>query len=98
MTGSFKTNTPVNILLLLVYAFVLKWYSFLHPHVPLPQATDGFLYFKFLNFLLPAGRSVPVIYPFIVLILTLTQAITFNNLINNEKLLPKPNYLPGKYD
>ena len=95
MTGAFKTNNPVNILVLLVYAFVLKWHSFVYPHIPLPQATDGFLYLKFLNFLSPAGQSIPVIYPLIVLVLTLTQAITFNNLVNNEKLLPKPNYLPA---
>ena len=85
MTGAFKTNNPVNILVLLVYAFVLKWHSFVYPHIPLPQATDGFLYLKFLNFLSPAGQSIPVIYPLIVLVLTLTQAITFNNLFNNEK-------------
>ncbi|HRN58050.1 MAG TPA: hypothetical protein PLL71_16440, partial [Agriterribacter sp.] len=95
MTGAFKTNNPVNILLLLAYAFVLKWHAFVYPHIPAPQATDGFLYLKLLNFLSPAGQSLPVIYPFIVLALTLTQAITFNSLINNEKLLPKPNYLPA---
>lgn len=95
MTGTFKTNNPVNIVFLLGYAFVLKWHSFLYPHIPVAQATDGFLYLKFLNFIAPAGQALPVIYPFIVLVLTLSQAIAFNNIINNEKLLPKPNYLPA---
>ncbi|MCO5239904.1 MAG: hypothetical protein M9904_07595 [Chitinophagaceae bacterium] len=95
MTGFFKTNSPVNIILLLVYSFVLKWHSFVYPHIPQPQPTDGFLYFKLLSFLSPAGQVVPVIYPLIVLVLTLTQAVIFNNLVNNEKLLPKPNYLPA---
>ena len=88
MIAYFKTNSPVNVFLLFAYALILKWYSFLHPHVPVPQPTDGFLYLRLLNFLSPAGQSAPVIYPFIVLVLTLTQAISFNNLINNEKLLP----------
>lgn len=95
MTGTFKTNNPVNIVFLLGYAFVLKWHSFFYPHVPVPQATDGFLYIKLLNFISPAGQVLPVIYPLIVLVLTLTQAITLNSIINNEKLLPKPNYLPA---
>lgn len=95
MTGSFKTNNPLNIVLLLVYAFVLKWHSFVFPHIPVAQPTDGFLYLKLLSFLSPAGSAVPVIYPLIVLALTLMQAVFFNNLINNEKLLPKPNYLPA---
>lgn len=95
MINSFKTNSPVNVVLLLAYAFILKWYSFLHPYIPRPQVTDGFLYHKFLNFLAPAGQVVPVIYPLVVWVLTLTQAITFNNIVNNEKLLPRPNYLPA---
>lgn len=95
MIAFFKTNSPVNVFLLFAYAVVLKWYSFLHPHVPVPQLTDGFLYIWLLNFLSAAGQSAPVIYPFIVLVLTVTQAVSFNNLINNEKLLPRPNYLPA---
>lgn len=95
MTGSFKTSSPVNVALLIAYAVVLKIYSFLHPHIPVAQATDGFLYNKLLQFLTPFGKTLPVIYPLIVLVLILSQAITFNNLINNQKLLPKPNYLPA---
>lgn len=95
MTGFFKKSTPVNIIYLLLYALLLKVYSFLHPHAPVAQPTDGFLYHWFINLLSPAGRSAPIIYPLIVLILTLTQAISFNNIINNEKLLHRPNYLPA---
>lgn len=95
MTGTFKTSSPVNIIYLLLYAFLLKIYSFLHPHIPVAQGTDGFLYHKILNFLSPAGNAAPIIYPLIVLVLTLTQALSFNSIINNEKLLSKPSYLPA---
>ena len=95
MVESFKANNPINIILLLVYAFILKLYSFIHPHFPVAQATDGFLYNKLLNFLEPLGKSVPAIYSIITLVLIVSQAITFNNLINNQKLLPRPNYLPA---
>jgi hypothetical protein len=95
VVGSFKGNNPINIIILLVYAFVLKLYSFIQPHVPTAQATDGFLYHKLLKLLAPAGHTAPIIYPIITYVLIVTQAITFNNLINNQKLLPRPNYLPA---
>lgn len=95
MTGTFKTNSPLNIIFLLVYGCVLKFYAFLHPHIPVAQATDGFLYHRFLNFLASFGKEFPIIYPVIVLILVLWQAISFTNFINNQKLLPKATYLPA---
>lgn len=95
MIGSFKTNSPINIAFLLIYAFVLKFYAFLHPHIPVAQATDGFLYHRLLDFLKPFGKDLPIIYPIIMLTLVLWQAISFNNFINNQKLLPKATYLPA---
>jgi len=91
----FQTNSPVNIVLLLIYAFLLKLYSFMHPHIPVARDTDGFVFHKLLAFLEPAGKSAPVIYPLIVLVLVLSQAIIFSNYINRQKLLPKPNFLPA---
>lgn len=95
MVGFFKSNNPFNIILLLVYAFILKLYSFLHPHIPIAQATDGFLYHQLLDFLAPTGKNSPIIYPVITFILIFTQSLTFNSLINNQKLLTRPTYLPG---
>lgn len=95
MIGTFRTSSPINIIYLLLYAFLLKTYSFLHPHVPVPQATDGFLYHKFLLFLSPASKSLPIIYPLIVWVLLLTQAFSFNSIVNNEKLLSRSSYLPA---
>lgn len=95
MTGTFKTSSPINIIYLLLYALLLKMYSFLHPHIPVPQATDGFLYHKFLAFISPAGAAAPIIYPVIVLALTLTQAFSFNSIFSSEKLLSRPSYLPA---
>ena len=95
MTGFFKKSTPVNIVYLLLYALLLKIYSFLHPHVPVAQPTDGFLYHWLLGVIGNTGKTAPIIYPFIVWVLTLTQAFTFNNFINNEKLLHRPSYLPA---
>ncbi len=95
MVETFKTNSPINIIFLLIYGCVLKFNAFLHPHIPVAQATDGFLYHRFLHFLAPMGKDFPIIYPIIVLILVLWQAISFCNFINNQKMLPKATYLPA---
>lgn len=95
MIGYFKSSNPVNFVFLLVYAFVLRWHSIIFPHIPVPQATDGFLYLKLLAFLKPVGDALPLIYPLIVIALTVLQAVILNNRIVNEKLLAKQNYLPA---
>ncbi len=95
MTGLFKSSSPVNIAYLLVYALVLKINTFLHPMVPVAEPTDGFMYHKFLEFLSPLNEGFPLIYPIVTLVLLLVQALTFNSLINNEKLLPRASYLPA---
>lgn len=67
---------------------------FLHPTIPLPQQTNGFLYNALLGQLTKTiGSSFPFIYPFISFLLLYTQAITFNKLANDQRLMQKPNYL-----
>jgi len=93
VTGTFKANNPVNTFLLLLYGVALKLPMFLHPQKPIAQQTDGFLYKEFLKQLDPIGKNLPGVYPLIAFILLFTQAITFNQLANRQKLMPKPNYL-----
>lgn len=94
MTGTFKANNPYNTFLLLVYGLLLKLPIFLHPVIPVPQQTDGFLYKVLLIQLTKTvGNTIPFIYPFISFLLLYTQAITFNKLANDQRLMQKPNYL-----
>lgn len=95
MTGIFKANNPTNAFVLFVYGIVLKMPAFLHPVIPQPQQIDGFLYKALLRWLQPFGSTVPAIYPFITYLLLYTQAITFNRLVTNQRLLQKPGYLTG---
>ncbi len=46
-------------------------------------------------FIKPYLDSFPLIYSLIMFILLYTQAISFNRLLNNRRLMQKPNYLPG---
>lgn len=94
MTGTFKANNPYNTFLLLIYGLLLKLPMFLHPTIPVPQQTDGFLFKAIITQLtLTVGNSFPVIFPLITFLLLYTQAVTFNKLVNDEKLMQKPNYL-----
>jgi hypothetical protein len=68
---------------------------FIHPQIPLPQQTDGFLFKLLLSQLSGFGKSIPLIYPLISFILLYTQAITLNALVNQHRLMQKPNYLTG---
>ena len=95
MTGTFKANNPYNTFLLFVYGILLKLPMFLQPKVPVPQQIDGFLYKAFLNWLQPFGNSLPVIYALIAYGLLYTQAVTFNKLVNDQRLMQRPNYLTG---
>ncbi|MBC7536875.1 MAG: hypothetical protein H7258_14380 [Ferruginibacter sp.] len=95
MTGTFKANNPYNNFLLFAYGLVLKLPMFLFPQVPKPQQLDGILYRTILKWLAPAGSSFPVIYSLIAFFFLYVQAISFNKLLNDQRLLPRPNYLAG---
>ncbi len=93
MTGTFKANNPYNPFLLLVYGLLLKLPLFLHPVIPVAQQTDGFLFKAILTQLSTFNKSIPGIYPFITFVLLYAQAITFNKLTNDQRLMQRPNYL-----
>lgn len=95
MTGTFKANNPYNTFLLFLYGLLLKLPLFLHPKIPQPHQTDGFLYKAFINWASTFSAGFPVIYAIITFILLYTQAITFNKLVNDLRLMQKPNYLTG---
>lgn len=95
MLGIFKTNNPFNSFVLLIYGLLLKLGWFVHPALPTSQPSDGFLFKEILIKLHFFNNSFPAIYPVIVYLLLFTQAITFNKLINDQRLMQKVNYLPA---
>jgi hypothetical protein len=95
VTGIFKQKTSSNILLLLVYGLILKFNRFLHPGAGLlQQPEDHFLYNWLIGFLKPLHMA-PVLYVLLTFLLLFSQALLFNRICNDQKLLPRPNYLPA---
>jgi hypothetical protein len=95
VTGTFKANIPYNQFLLLLYGFLLKLPMFISATVPAASPSDAFLYKAFLSVLLPLGKNFPILYSLIAFFLLYFQAISMNKLVNQQRLLPKPNYLTG---
>ncbi len=78
-----------------MYGLLLKLPMFLHPQVPQPQQIDGFLYKAILKWLQPLAVGLPVIYPAIAFILLFYQAVYFNKLANDQRIMQRPHYLTG---
>jgi hypothetical protein len=97
VTGTFKANIPYNQFLLLLYGFLLKLPMFISPVVPSASKSDAFLYKELLAFLLPLGKGFPFIYSIIAFFLLYFQALSLNRMVNQQRLLPKPNYLTGMF-
>ena len=68
---------------------------FLHPYTPQPQQVDGFLYRTILNALKPAATQCSLIFPVITFILLYLQAVYFNKLVNDLRIMQRPHYLTG---
>ncbi len=95
MTGIFKANNPYNNFLLLLYGLILKLPVFLHPTTPQPRQTDGFLYRELLKLLQSIGIGFPLVYPAVAFVLLYSQAVSFNKLANDQRIMQRPNYLTG---
>ena len=80
---------------MLLYGILLKLPMFLHPNVPKAQKIDGFLYKAILNWLQPVATGMPFIYPLITFILLFSQAVYFNKLVNDLRIMQRPHYLTG---
>jgi hypothetical protein len=94
VTGIFKQKTSSNIIVLLVYGLILKFNHLLHPAGPLQQPEDHFLYNWLIGFLKPLNIH-PVLYVLFSFLLLYSQALLFNRICNDQKLLPRPTYLPA---
>lgn len=94
MTGIFRLKNSSNVLILLVYALVLKFNLFLNPSAPVRQEEDNYLYTGLINFLEPLNFP-PMLYSFLAFVLLFTQATLLNRICNTQKMLAKSTYLPA---
>ena len=94
MVGIFRQKNPGNSLLLLVYGLVLKFGIILRPSPPLQQEEDHYLYELLLRVLSPSFLP-SFFFGILAFLLIYVQATLLNRISIDQKMLPKPNYLPG---
>jgi hypothetical protein len=93
LVNIYRDNNTANAFLLLIYGLLLKLPYLLHPHIPVVNPADGFLFYELLGFLKKPAVVFPVIYPAIAFMLLLTQSLTLNRLMNEQKLMYTSHYL-----
>lgn len=95
MVGTFKANNPLNTFLLFIYGLLLKFSFFRDVQLPLVQKTDGIFFRELILWLNKASIGGPFIYPLLTYLLLFTQAVTFNKLLNNQRLIQRSTHLPA---
>lgn len=94
MVGIFRQKNPGNSLVLLFYGLVLKFGILLRPSPPLRQQEDHYLYELLLK-LLGAIHLPNFVYGILAFLILFVQATLLNRICIDQKMLAKPNYLPG---
>ncbi len=94
MVGIFRQKSTGNILILLVYALILKFAAFLRPMPAFRQEEDHYLYNWLVNFLTPLNPE-PIVYTLLAFIFLLIQATLLNRICISLKILARPTYLPA---
>lgn len=88
----FKQKSPGNVVVLLIFGLLLKLPLFLFPKNIAATENDGPLYSWLINSV-PAGNGM--LASLISFVLIYLQSIFITYLVNEYRMLPRQNYLPG---
>jgi hypothetical protein len=91
----FRQKTPGNVIVLLIFSFLLKAPLFLYPKPVLVSENDEDLYHSLAGLLNSAGNSAPLWASVVAFLLLYIQALMINYLMNAFRMMGKPTYLPG---
>jgi hypothetical protein len=95
VTGIFQQKNPSNTFVLFIYGLFLKFYTFLHPVAPQLHKNDGVLYRGLLENVLPVNNVSPLVFSIIAYLLVYTQALYLNKIMNDQRMMVRPNFLVG---
>lgn len=91
-----KTGNPYNVLLLLIYAIVIKYHFLLHASAPaLQPSADGWLYPFLVNLLQHQAGLSDTGFSIIAFIILFLEAILLNSIVNRFRILNGNNYFPA---
>ncbi|MFM8710203.1 MAG: hypothetical protein ACKOC7_02910, partial [Sphingomonadales bacterium] len=95
MIAIFLKRSPLNLLLLLLFAVVVKIPLWTTPQLPIRSSLDGELYTQLLAWLSRAGVATPLFYSLLAFSLLFGQALFLNYFFSQQKMLNQSTDLPG---
>ena len=95
MIRLFKQKSPGNVVILLLFGILLKLPLFLYPKLGVSTENDGRLYQLLISSFPAHGIGNEMLCSFIAFTLLYVQALMVNYLINEYRMVTKPNYLPA---
>ena len=95
MIGWFHKNNPANVILLLLFAIIVKLPLFLHPQLAVLEPSDGPLYIILVNWINKSGTSASFIYSVLAFLLTFSQALQLNRFFVQHKMMGRSTDFPA---
>lgn len=92
MVGLFKQKSPGNIFILFIFGLLIKLPLFLHPRNATASAYEGRLYHLLIDDLPQPNGFVASLF---ALGFLFVQALMITYLVNEYRMVPRQNYLPG---
>jgi hypothetical protein len=95
VTGLFRNNNPLSIILLFFYGIALRFAGFLYPEAPSRGGGDGYLYEQLLKLFSGATFSGPLFFSIISYLLVFIQSLMLNSIMNRDRMLARQNFIPS---
>jgi hypothetical protein len=91
----FQKRSPFNVILLLLFAIVIKLPLFLRPQLPVLQDKDPILYRELVLWIQQAGTFSTALFSGLSFLFTYSIALLLNNFFQQQKMVSRPTDLPG---
>ena len=95
MIAFFQKRSPLNVLLLLLFAVAVKLPLFLHPRVPDIQVHDAAVYQWLVVSMSKANSSGPMVFSIVTFLVFYAQALFLNYFFQQQKMVGRATDLPG---
>ena len=95
MIAIFLKRSPLNVLLLLVFAVLVKIPLFTAPRLPVSSTRDGELYVQLLSWMQSSGVATPLFFSVLSFVVLFAQALLLNFFFSQQKMLNQSTDLPG---
>lgn len=94
MLRLFRNNSPFTVIILFIFALLVKFQAVLHPVVPVPVA-GHFIYNILLRILYVVFRDGAFAYTMLAIVILFIQSLYLKSISVRHKLFPRYTYIPA---